>query len=125
MPKHDNSKVELVKQGDWNCDRQKLSELIANQEAGLAFYCGAASNYKEIWDLFDGVVFLRVKDETTLERLSTRKLGEFGNSDEVRKWVLTWKAWLEDQWLDAGATAVSAEESPNEVAAKLLEIARA
>lgn len=118
MPKHDQTKVDLVKQGDWNCDKQKLKQLIAKQTRNTVFYCGAASNYKEIWDCFDQVLFLQVSDGTTLKRLSTRKLGEFGNSDEVRQWVLTWKSWLENEWLNAGATPVSAEKSPDSVARK-------
>lgn len=124
MPHHDNSKLELVRKGDWNCNKKKLEYLISNQTADIAFYCGAASNYEEIWNLFDQVITLHVSDSTTLERLSSRKLGEFGNSDEVRQWVLTWKAELEDKWLKAGATAVGAEESPERVAANLLKVTR-
>jgi len=120
MPAHDQTKVELVRQGDWNCDKQKLTNLIAEQTADTCFYCGAASNYTEIWNLFDQVVFLHVSDETTLKRLSTRKLGEFGNSEEVRRWVLTWKSWLENEWLTAGATPVTAEEPPQSVALKVV-----
>lgn len=116
MPSHDGSDVNLVKRGDWVCDKAKLKEIIDKETATLTFYCGASSNYSEIWNLFDQVIFLKVSDKTTLERLSTRKLGEFGNSQGVREWVLSWKKWLEDEWLDAGAIAVSGEESPKEVA---------
>lgn len=122
---HDNSKLELVEQGDWNCDRNKLEQLIARQTEDTVFYCGAASNYEDIWNLFDQVIILRVSDKTTIERLSSRKLGEFGNSDEVRQWVLTWKPGLEAKWLEMGATAVGAEQHPEEVAANLVEAAQA
>lgn len=120
MPKHDNSDVNLVKRGDWICDKKKLKELVSREKSGRTFYCGAATNYEEIWDVFDRVIILTVSNKTTLERLKTRKLGEFGNSQEVRDWVLTWKQWLESEWIEAGAQSVSAEESPSEVAKKII-----
>jgi broad-specificity NMP kinase len=69
MPNHDNSDLELVKRGNWHCDKEKLRKIIKDETAPLTFYCGAATNAKEIADLFDKIIVLSVSDSTTLKRL--------------------------------------------------------
>lgn len=120
MPEHDNSDLDLVKQGDWICNPEKLRAIVDSETSNLSFYCGAASNYEEIWGLFDQVLYLTVSNGTTLDRLSTRKLGQYGNSPEVRDWILTWKQDLENKWAQLGAVAIRAEEGPGEVAQKIV-----
>jgi dephospho-CoA kinase len=121
MIKHNNGDLELVKQGDWVCDKDKLQELINSESADLTFYCGAAGNIQEIRGLFDVVIVLQVSDKTTLKRLGTRIPGEFGHTAEVRDWVLSWKHDVEKEWLEAGGIPVSAEDSPEEVARRIIQ----
>ncbi|MGK2896701.1 MAG: AAA family ATPase [Candidatus Saccharimonadales bacterium] len=116
MIKHDAGNLELVAQGDWNCKVDELQSLLQKQTDDVTYYCGAMSNIKEVRHLFDKVIVLRVSDETTLKRLSTRKVGEFGRTDEIRQWVLSWKSEIEEEWIAAGGIAVSAEGKPDEVA---------
>lgn len=70
---------------------------------------------------FDATIILQVSDETTLKRLSTRSKGEFGNSEDTRKWVLGWKHRVEADWLAAGGISVSAEADPITVAKSVVE----
>jgi broad-specificity NMP kinase len=121
MIKHDGSNPELVIKGDWNCDKDKMQKLIDDETADITFYCGAASNIKDIRSLFDAVVILRVSDKTTVERLSSRPDGQFGHTSEIREWVLSWKHEIEEEWINAGGITVSAEEIPAEVARAIVD----
>ena len=101
---------------DWVCDTEKLKLLIANQKNEVAFYCGGTSRTEELMAFFDSTVILQVSDETTRNRLSTRQSGEFGDSEQTREWVLSWKHRVEADWLAAGAVSVSGEPEPRAVA---------
>ncbi len=101
---------------DWVCDTEKLKPLIASQKNNVAFYCGGTSRTKELMAQFDSTVVLQVSDKTTRERLSTRLQGEFGNSEDTRQWVLSWKHRVEADWLASGGISVNAEADPTSVA---------
>ena len=103
-------------EADWVCDTEKLKALIANQKSEVAFYCGGTSRTEELMAQFDSTVVLRVSDETTRKRLSTRLHGEFGDSEDTREWVLSWKHRVEADWLAAGGIDVNAEADPESVA---------
>ncbi|MGZ6005629.1 MAG: hypothetical protein ACXWLH_05815 [Candidatus Saccharimonadales bacterium] len=120
MIKHNNGNLELVKQGDWVCDKTMLQDLIDKESSDLTFYCGAASNVNEIRELFDVVIVLKVSDKTTLARLGTRIPGQFGHTQEVRDWVLSWKKEIEEEWLEAGGIEIGAEDAPEIVARKII-----
>ncbi len=111
-----------IKEGlDWNCNKVKLQNLVDLEEGELTFYCGGMSNTDEVWDIFNTVVVLTVSDKFTIHRLSARQSGEFGNTSDIRDWVLSWKHDLEKRWLEAGGVFVSAESSPAEVAKQITE----
>jgi dephospho-CoA kinase len=101
---------------DWVCNTEKLKVLIAKQKSDVAFYCGGTSRTEELMAQFDSTVILQVSDETTRKRLSTRLQGEFGDSEDTREWVLSWKHKIEADWLAAGGVSVSAEADPESVA---------
>ncbi|HMI09108.1 MAG TPA: AAA family ATPase [Candidatus Saccharimonadales bacterium] len=81
--------------GEWVCDLEKLKSIIAKQQSEIAFYCGGTSRTEEMMAIFDHTAVLQVSDETTLARLSTRQAHEFGGTDDVRNWVLSWKHRVE------------------------------
>lgn len=120
---HNNDDLEVIKQNLWNCDRNKMQKLINNEKSQLAFYCGAGSNLDEIYDLFDKVIVLQVSDETTIKRLKNRKPGEFGNTIDTQKWILSWKHKSEKTCIEKGGIPINAEASPGEVAEKVINIA--
>lgn len=113
-----------IKEGlDWNCNKVKLKSLIIHQKDETTFYCGGMANTDEVWDLFNKVIVLTVSDETTIRRLSSRNEGEFGNTHDNRKWVLSWKHDIEQHWLDASGMAISAEDEPIDIARAVVEAA--
>lgn len=101
---------------DWVCDVKKLKTIIANQVAEVAFYCGGTSRTEELMATFDYTVVLQVSDQTTRARLSTRSTGEFGGTEAVRDWVISWKHRVEADWLAAGGISIDAEPEPSIVA---------
>jgi len=107
--------------GEWVCDLEKLKSIIAGQQSEIAFYCGGTSRTEEMMAEFDHTVILRVSDETTLTRLSTRSADEFGGTEDVRKWVLSWKHRVETDWLAAGGISIDAEPEPIVVAQSVVE----
>lgn len=117
---HSNDDLELIKQGDWICDTKKLKQMIEHEDHEVAFYCGIAGNIDDLWKLFDKSVVLNTSDEVLLQRLGTRKKGEFANTNDVQQWVLSGKAWFIEKCIDQGALAIKAEGSPEEVAERIL-----
>jgi len=114
--------LEQISEGiDWNCNKPKLATLLQSQTSELTFYCGGMSNTEDIWELFDVVVVLTVSDETTIKRLSTRRLGEFGSTQTNRDWTLSWKHDLEARWMKKGCTLINSEAKPEEVAEAIVD----
>jgi dephospho-CoA kinase len=107
--------------GEWVCDLEKLKSIIAKQQSEVAFYCGGTSRTEEMMAVFDHTVVLRVSDETTLARLSTRSGNEFGGTEEVRNWVLSWKHRVEADWLSFGGIGIDAEPEPSVVAQSIVD----
>lgn len=121
---YDNGKLSHVQRFDWNCKVSELRSLMYRQEADYVFYCGAMSNFSQIWTFFDRVIILQVSDETTRARLKTRMKGEFGSTEEVREWVFEWKDSIEREWLKLGAVVVDAESSAKEVAQSVIRASK-
>lgn len=117
----DNDDLESVKKRDWIGDKEKLSNLI-NQNQGTTFYCGTASNLDALLPLFDLIIMLQSRPETIRQRLAQRKSQEFGNTIEVQDWVLSWKDWWEDHMLEQGAIVVNADQSAIDVTSKIIKI---
>jgi adenylate kinase family enzyme len=106
---------------DWVCDIQKLETIIASQGAELAFYCGGTSRTEELMAVFDYTIVLQVSDQTTRTRLSARRAGEFGSTEAVRDWVMSWKHRVESDWLAAGGISIGAEPEPSVVAQNIVD----
>lgn len=115
----DNQDLELVKQHDWVCNKKAL-EKIMSENKDTTFYCGTASNTDEIFDMFDMVFLLIADNETTRKRLSTRETNNFGRTEEVQEWVLTWKEWWENHLVKKGATVIDANRNIKEVVDEII-----
>lgn len=106
-----NDNLEMVKQSDWICDKNKLQRLIQKNTKGIVFYCGTASNLDDLLPLFDKIFLLTVNRQTLRKRLSTRTSKDFGRIAEVQKWIFSWKTWWEDHVKEQGATVINASRS--------------
>lgn len=109
---HRHDDMEKVKQGEWICDKEKLGKLLKKQRHNVAFYCGTASNIKEITPLFDEVFLLKISEQTMRQRLSTRGSSEFGSTEETRDWIMEWKDWVDDRVEKLGGIPINANGSP-------------
>lgn len=121
MTRHNNDNLEIVKRGDWLCDKERLTYILKSQSTDLAFYCGVATNITEIMNLFDKTFMLRASEKNTLKRLAARKNGEFGNTNEVQRWILSWKEEAEASIMNRGAVVIDANQGPQEVASDILD----
>ncbi len=112
----DNSDPEKIKNSEWLCDVNKLKELFARQEKEIAFYCGVASNMDDLIPLFDKAILLKASSEVLYKRLASRKgTDDMGATEESRQAVLGWKDWWENEMVEKGAIALSADGSLDEV----------
>ena len=107
--------------GEWVCDLEKLKLIVAKQQSEIAFYCGGTSRTEEMMAVFHHTIVLQVSDETTLARLFTRSADEFGGTEDVRNWVLSWKHRVEADWLLAGGISIDAEPEPSVVAQSIVD----
>src|SRR6266404_1224892 len=115
----DNADPEKIKNSEWLCSINKLKELIAKQHDGLAFYCGVASNMKDIFPLFDKILLLKADSESIHKRLSTSEGTEkMGNTEESRQTVLGWKDGWENEMEEEGAVIVEAQDDSRSVTEK-------
>jgi len=98
---HDNSDLKKVKEMDWVCDKEKLASIIKNESNDLVFYCGNASNWKEINPLFDLIILLKINPETMRNRLTSRTNNDYGRTSEVQDYLATkkdsWDKKIEEQ----------------------------
>lgn len=119
---YDNSNPEHVKNSEWLCNVKKLEDLIKSQKFEIAFYCGIASNMKEILSFFDKVVVLQPDSNVLNERLTTREgTNDIGNTQEGRDVVLGWKDWWENEMYKKGAIFINANKSPEIIADEVIK----
>jgi len=108
---------------DWICDKDKLKKLLDEQKSNLAFYFGVPSNMDDIFPLFQKVIVLTTSPETLAKRLSSREgTDAIGATEETRQMILGWKDWWENQMKKKNAVFINAEENPDEVTKKILEV---
>lgn len=129
LNEYDKHNLECIKQHDWTCDKKKLQKLISknakeNVLNNVVFYCGTASNTDELLPLFDKVILLKASSETTRNRLGTRTSNDFGRTEEVQKWVLTWKEWWENHLSEKGAVIIDANRDAKKIIKDILNTIR-
>lgn len=121
---HSNESLRDVKRAKWICDTKKLQSIIANEKSDTVFYCGAASNVVDLFPLFDSVIVLIASPATLHARLSSRPAGSYGQTLEVQKWIVEEKNGLEQRLIHMGASAVDADQTPDEVVKDIVAIAK-
>ncbi len=108
----------------WLYKKDKLEEIIANQEDELVFYCGAPNNLEEIVSLFSKVVLLVASPENIRSRLLARTDNGFGKSPEVQDYILERKEKIEASLIGKGALVVDANQDIDSVLANVLDFAK-
>lgn len=121
---HDNDNLEKVMGMEWICDKNKLNLIIENEPSLLAFYCGDASNLKDLLSLFNGVILLKPGEAAARERLSTRTNNSFGRTKAVQDWIMSFKNLYENEIEQRGAIIIDADKNIDDVAKEAIEKAK-
>ncbi len=123
-PYDNNNDLEKIQKMYWLYKKDKLKEIIANQENELVFYCGAPNNLEEIVSLFSKVILLVASPENVRSRLLARTDNGFGKSPEVQDYILERKEKIERSLVEQGALVVDANQDIESVLANVLDLAK-
>ena len=117
---HNNDSLELVKERDWVCDKDKLQQLMYKNAKGIVFYCGTASNLDDLFPLFDKIFLLKANQEVLRKRLSARASNGFGRTSEVQEWMFSWKKWWEDHVCENGVIIIDVNRNLQKIATDII-----
>ncbi len=101
------------------CDREKLIELISNNE--IIFVAGLSDNQSEILDLFDKTFLLSCDEKTLIERIINRKNNDFGKHESEQKMILKGYKKYEKEMQDLGAIRINTEKPLKEIAEEIIK----
>lgn len=104
----------------WNWDHTALKELL--HEHDNIFLCGSSSNQLNFHDLFDKVFVLVVNPEIQRERILNRLDNDYGKNPRLLEQILSDQAQFCELAVEAGATAVNANDSPENVIRQIVEL---
>lgn len=77
-------------------DLAKVSDLAADNDAAVTFFCGGSRNHAQFLHLFDAVFVLEIDADTLIRRLDERPHDEFGARAAERELVLRLHRTQED-----------------------------
>jgi dephospho-CoA kinase len=105
-------------------ERSRVEELRKQslQNPSPVFLTGTTPNDKDIWDLFNKVIFLRVGNEALKHRILTRTNNSYGKHPDDLKDILEWNKDAEALNVQRGALVVDAEQALSKVVDSILEL---
>ena len=118
----DTNNLEEVKHLVFSCNKDILSQLIAQETNDVSFYCGTATNILDIVSLFDKIILLQASPDTVRHRLSTRTTHDFARSSQMQDWIIEIKKDFEDGLIQKGALVVDADGSIESTMQKVVEV---
>ena len=101
--------------------RDAVKKIIPKNPTKLVFLCGTVPNDKDVWDLFNKVVYLMISEDTLHHRIHSRTNNKFGKDPEEYKAIL---GWHKDQQATAdrvGAITIDAEQTVEHVVEDILK----
>lgn len=104
----------------FECNKNKLADIIKQEQNTPSFYCGTATNITEIIPLFSKVILLQASPDVIRHRLSTRTTHDFARSPGMQEWIIEIKKPFEDSVIEGGAIVVNADGIVEETAEKVL-----
>ena len=105
----------------WRYVRARFEEVAV--ETGRVFVFGTAANERDVWDLFDLVVYLWIDEATLRARLAGRGANGFGKAPAELEAVLGWHRGSREAYEGFGAVIVDARRPLPVVLAELLRVA--
>lgn len=117
----DTNNLNQIRNLVFECNADRLANLINNEQSKITFYCGTATNIEEIISLFETVILLKASPETIKQRLSTRTTHDFARTPEMQNWILELKIPFEETLVKHGAFIINADGNLDETAKKVIE----
>jgi hypothetical protein len=103
----------------WNCDTEKLLELVDEQRGEIVFVCGYTDNQSEYLQYFDKVFLLSIGEAALKHRLATRTTGDWGKDPTELQHVLESVEPLHQLAMSIGAEVIFAERPTDDIAQKI------
>lgn len=104
---------------DWICDIALLQSLIQKQ-SGTLVIAGSCDNILEVMKLCDSTLILHCPPEVFLQRIDERTDNDFGKSEAAKAALLGYYEEYFEDCKNAGAIAIDACQSPEEVLQSVL-----
>lgn len=109
------------KQHEWRIYRDAFEKLKKESAEKLIIICGVAESDKDITDLFDNILYLKIDDDELTRRISTRTDNDYGKNDFELKEIMRRKHALDDRYTDSdNIHLVDASGTLNSVVNKII-----
>jgi gluconate kinase len=120
-PSLDGRTPAFVAEFEWRFIRSAIERFAARAADETVFFLGTAGNEREVWDLFDLVIYLAIDETTLRQRVATRTGNDFGKSDDELRRCLEWLTEANAEFATYGATYVDATQPLEAVFRDVLE----
>ena len=105
----------------WRYVRARFEEIAVG--VGRVFVFGTAANERDVWDLFDRVVYLWIDEVTLRNRIAGQVTDRFGKAPLELEAILGWHRGAREAYEGFGAVVVDARQPLPVVLAELLRVA--
>ena len=112
---------EWYKAHSWRYVRARFEEIALGTERVFVF--GTAANERDVWDLFDLVVYLWIDEVTLRARIAGRVTNGFGKAPLELEAILSWHRDAHETYEGFGAVVVDARRPLPVVLEELLRVA--
>lgn len=105
----------------WKTSRKKVEDLVLKAKNKKIYFCGVASNNREIQDLFDQEIILMIDEETLHHRITTRTTNEYGKTPEEMENILNGFRYFQETHTNSGSTIINATQPVEKVVEEIIE----
>ncbi len=109
-----------IDRNHWRMSSERIRELSADATKQQMFVCGSVSNNADVWNLFDGIVFLALDDDQLRTRLTDRTNNDFGKAPGELESMLSLNQTEEREFRGYGAQIVDASRPVSAVVEDVL-----
>lgn len=109
---------------DWICDLKAVQDLMQQDNDGLIFYSGTATNIDELIPLFDQIFLLQADKKELSRRLTNRVNNPFGKSKEVQDWLFDQQEEWDKALIQKGAIPIDATQEIIAVASSIIAFSK-
>jgi len=112
----------LGAQQDWTWREERISQLLAEEDADVLFVSGCASNQTKFYAQFDHIVLLTAPISVMTERLATRTTNAYGKDPEELARALALKPIVEPMLRGAAHLEIDTSAPLEQVVATIVRL---